>query len=162
MDKILFYEKQRFNQWWMWGLLLLVSFVIFRPIYEAISENKAMSSDQWIGLIILVVVLILFFLIRLETKIQTEGIYVKFFPFLPQFRFYPWEGIEIVQLRKYSALKEFGGWGIRFGRGGTAYNVKGNKGLQLKFKNGNALLIGTQKPEELQRVLADLNLPKSS
>ena len=153
MDKILFYEKQRFSQWWLWLLLGIIGIFIFKPIYTVITENKEITSDQWIGILILVLVIVLFLLVSLETKIMEEGIYVKFFPFIPKFRFYPWGEIEKVFVRKYSSLVDYGGWGIRFGRNGTAYNIKGNKGLQLKFKSGNALLIGTQKAEELQKIL---------
>ena len=37
-------------------------------------------------------------------------------------------------------------------------NVSGNIGIQLKFKNGNKLLIGTLKKEEVKRVLATYKL----
>lgn len=156
MNKILFQETQRFSQGWLWLLLASIGYFIFKPIYVSLSDKQNLSSDQWIGLIILGLVISLFVLIKLETKIQKEGIYVKFFPFVPKFKFYPWDEISTVVVRKYSPLMEYGGWGIRFGRNGKAYNIKGNKGLQLKFKNGKALLIGTQKAEELQRLLDEL------
>ncbi len=152
----LFYEKQRFNQWWLWLLLAVIGYFIFQPIYFLISENERLSTDQWVGFVILALVILLFVLVKLETKVQEDGIYVRFFPFIPKFKFYPWETISVSVVRKYSPLMEYGGWGVRWGRNGTAYNVKGNKGLQLKFKNGKALLIGTQKAEELQRVLDEL------
>lgn len=157
MDKQpLFYEKQRFNQWWLWLLLAVIGYFIFEPIYFSIAEKEALSSDQWIGFIILGLVVLLFVLVKLETKIQDDGIHVRFFPFIPKFKFYPWENISVAVVRKYSPLMEYGGWGFRWGRNGTAYNVKGNQGLQLKFTNGNSLLIGTQKPEDLKKVLGKL------
>lgn len=158
MNKILFQEKQRFNRWWLWLLLAVIGYFVFEPIYLSINENEILSLDQWMGLIILGLVILLFVLVKLETKIQNEGIYVRFFPFVPKFKFYPWESISIAMVRKYSPLKEYGGWGIRFGWNGKAYNIKGNKGLQLKFKNGSALLIGTQKAEELQKVLNEIKI----
>ena len=158
MNKILFQEKQRFNRWWLWLLLAVIGYFVFEPIYLSINENEILSLDQWMGLIILGLVILLFVLVKLETKIQNEGIYVKFFPVVPKFKFYPWEEISTAVVRKYSPLMEYGGWGIRFGRNGKAYNIKGNKGLQLKFKSGNALLIGTQKAEELQKVLNEIKI----
>src|SRR5690554_7570605 len=45
-----------------------------------------------------------------------------------------------------------GGWGIRFTmKYGTVYNIKGNKGLFVKLKNGKTFIVGTQKPEELEK-----------
>jgi hypothetical protein len=60
-------------------------------------------------------------------------------------------------VRRYSAFSEFGGWGIRFGSSGTAFNVSGNIGLQLEFLNKERLLIGTNKPTELTKVIEELN-----
>lgn len=158
MNKPLFQETQRFTQWWLWLLLVVVSISIFRPISEAISNDQSLDAGQWVGVIILAVVILLMFINRLETRIDERGIYVKFFPVVPKFKFYPWEEISTAVVRKYSPLMEYGGWGIRFGRNGKAYNIKGNKGLQLKFKNGSALLIGTQKAEELQKVLNEIKI----
>lgn len=153
MNKVLFQETQRFTQWWLWLLLVVVSISIFRPISEAISNNQQLDSGQWVGVIILVIVILFILINRLETRIDEKGIYVKFFPAVPKFKFYTWEEISTTVVRKYSPLMEYGGWGLRLGRNGKAYNVKGNKGLQIKFKDGNALLIGTQKSEELESVL---------
>lgn len=152
----LFYEKQRFNQWWLWLLLAIIGYFIFQPIYFSIAENEGLSPDQWVGFVIIALVILLFVLVKLETKVQEDGIYIRFFPFITKFKFYAWETISVAVVRKYSPIMEYGGWGVRWGRNGTAYNVKGNKGLQLKFKNGDALLIGTQKPEELQKILDEL------
>jgi hypothetical protein len=52
-------------------------------------------------------------------------------------------------------LTEYGGWGLRLGilGKGTAFNVSGDKGLQLEFIDNKKLLIGTKKPEELTETL---------
>ncbi|MDQ1088364.1 hypothetical protein [Siphonobacter sp. SORGH_AS_1065] len=55
-------------------------------------------------------------------------------------------------------MTEYGGWGLRlglFGKG-IAFNVSGNKGLQLEFIDHKKLLIGTNKPEELTKVLSEI------
>ena len=59
--------------------------------------------------------------------------------------------------RTYRPIWEYGGWGIRcsFGKG-KAYNVSGNKGVQLVFKSGKRLLIGSQRADELEEALSKL------
>jgi hypothetical protein len=37
-----------------------------------------------------------------------------------------------------------------------AYNISGDKGLQLEFTDNKKLLIGTNKPEELNEVLSKI------
>jgi hypothetical protein len=55
---------------------------------------------------------------------------------------------------KYSPLREFGGWGIRFAPGKKrAYSVSGNKGVELELSDGMHVLIGSQRPEELTQMI---------
>lgn len=56
-------------------------------------------------------------------------------------------------VREYKPILEYGGYGIRYSFSGKAYNVRGKMGLQLKFKDGGKLLIGTQKMEEMEDIL---------
>ncbi|MHC4187375.1 MAG: hypothetical protein ACYSRQ_04200 [Planctomycetota bacterium] len=69
------------------------------------------------------------------------------------------EDLKECYIRTYRPIKEYGGWGIRYGFGesGKAYNVKGNQGLQLVFENGKRLLIGTQKPKRLLEAVNSIN-----
>jgi hypothetical protein len=61
----------------------------------------------------------------------------------------PWSDIDQIYVREYSPLAEYGGWGIRYSRNGRAYNVRGNKGIQISKKNGKRILLGTQHPDEV-------------
>lgn len=70
-----------------------------------------------------------------------------------------WEQIDSAYVRSYNPIGEYGGWGIRGGKlwsksKGKAINVSGDIGIQLELKNGDKLLIGTQKKEEARSVLA--------
>jgi len=55
--------------------------------------------------------------------------------------------------RTYNALLEYGGWGIRVGRDGRAFNMRGGLGVQLVLRSGQRVLIGSQRPEELADVI---------
>ncbi|HEY0057553.1 MAG TPA: hypothetical protein VGB56_00375, partial [Flavisolibacter sp.] len=92
----------------------------------------------------------------LVTRICNDGIYVRYPPLQGSFSRFTWENIDRVYIRTYSPLREFGGWGIRFGVMGTAYNVSGTVGMQLILKNGSKFLIGTNKPEDIASVLQRL------
>ncbi len=155
-NKFEFTEKQRFTQWWLW---LLLSAVMMYIIYNFIEDRQYFSTlELAISILIPILVIILFLAIRLETKIDAQGIYVRFFPFQITFRHYPWRNITKAYVRKYSPLGEYGGWGIRLGLFGTgkAYNVKGNQGLQIILNDEKKILIGTQKQNELKLYLENL------
>jgi hypothetical protein len=61
----------------------------------------------------------------------------------------PFEAIQTYEAKTYRPLREYGGWGIRYGAAGKAYNVSGNLGVQLSLLSGRKIMLGSQKPEEL-------------
>lgn len=151
-NRTIFEETQRFRQWWLWLLLVAVVTQVF---YDLILKGNALSGHL-VAVFMVTIVVVLFVFIRLDTRISTEGIFVKLFPFHLSFKHYPWGTVAKAEVRKYRPLLEFGGWGYRMGFGGKALNISGNMGLQLYFTNGKKLLIGTQRPNELRSVLQQL------
>ena len=148
-------ETQRFTQWWLWLILIGVwSSMVYSIITAPPQTNAAVYVSFGIGILLP----LLFWQMRLITRITEEGIYVRFIPFHFKEKFFPWETITASYVRTYSPLKEYGGWGIKYGFNGQGlvYNVAGNVGLQLQFKEGEAILIGTQKGEEIEQVLVAL------
>lgn len=53
----------------------------------------------------------------------------------------------------YSPLAEYGGWGVKWGRGGMALNARGNRGVRLTLRDGKRVLVGSQRPGELAEAL---------
>lgn len=154
-----FVEEQRFNQWWLYVILAIPFLTLVIPYI--VNVDRYVNSDQeslisvFISLIILSIVVILILLIRLKTKIDENGIYYQFYPLNFNEKFIPWSNISKCYLRKYRPLTEYGGWGYKmspFGRG-RVLNIKGNMGIQLEFNNGKKLLLGTQKQNEVEKVL---------
>jgi hypothetical protein len=144
-----FKETQRFTQWWLW-LVLVGSWVVL--MYSLATVQPHTTIAYFISFGVGMLLPILFWQMRLMTRITEEGIYVRFVPFHFKEQFFPWESIESAQVRTYSPLMEYGGWGIKYGFNGQGkvFNVAGDQGLQLVFKSGEKLLIGTQKPTEIQ------------
>jgi hypothetical protein len=119
------------------------------------------DSPQWALLFVTVVcgVLIplgigpLIWVNRLDTEVHRDGLYIRYFPFHTHFKRFKAEDLSEYHARKYRPILEYGGWGIRCGWKGLAYNVSGNEGVQLVFKNGKRLLIGSSKPCELEAAI---------
>jgi len=167
MKKILFQEKQKFTQWWLWLILLVptiyVGYHILSPFFKknAIDDlfHSSTSSDSivfppesLVAILILLAVLLFMFFMTMTTKVDEEKIAVKHLFFVK--KQWLWQDIASAEIITYG----FVGYGIRISLNyGTVYNVKGNQGLLLQLKNGKKRLIGTQKPEELQKVIANLH-----
>ena len=116
------------------------------PLFNG-SLNDGFNVGVLIGPLVTAVVMIFLATLELRTTITEDGIEVKFWPLVTK-RIFRSE-IKSAAVRKYSPIREFGGWGYRFGLKGTAINMQGNHGLELDLKNSSNLMIGTQKPEEL-------------
>lgn len=162
---ILFSEKQRFTQWWIWLILISINAIFVTAFYLQVIEgetfgDKPMSNIEivLVGSLILSIT-ILFRYFSLETIIKDDGIYVRFFPIHIAYKKYTWDKIQKVIVRQYNPITEYGGWGFRYGifGGGKALNVSGNMGLQIIFNNNSKLLIGTQKPSELETCINKIN-----
>lgn len=140
-----FEENQKFNQWWLWVILL--SF----PVFSAgpFDENEINMYYVLIGIAIPV----LFYLFELRLKVNKDGVHYQFFPFHLKFHTIKVDEIESFKAMEYSPLKEYGGWGIRYGFQGKAYNVSGNKGVKVFLKNGANIMFGSQKHKELAKAL---------
>jgi len=160
-NEILFSERQRFKQWWLWLILLgingLFLFGVFKQVIngQQLGDKPMSNTGLLIAASLTIIISIIFINFRLETIVKKDGIYVRFFPFHLKFKYYSWNNLTKSYVRQYSPVKEYGGWGLRlglFGKG-IAYNVSGDKGLQLEFKDNQKLLIGTNKSDELSETL---------
>lgn len=147
----MFEEKQHFiNKWILLVFGILLAIMINRDRHDISVLFR--SPDLWI---ILSIFLFLYFL-RLKTKIDELGIHIRFIPFVWN-KLIPWDQVEKAYGRTYT-LMDFGGWGYRISSQGVAYNAQGKYGLQLILKNGKRIMIGTQKPQEIELVLTQLKI----
>jgi len=105
----------------------------------------------------MILVFVLFLIIKLETRIDETGVYYQFFPFHFKLKRIGWDELKAVEVRKYSPIMEYGGWGIRGlsrkSRKGMAFNVSGNMGIQLVLKDGGKLLLGTNMPDKARETI---------
>ncbi|QGA27561.1 hypothetical protein GFH32_15100 [Sphingobacteruim zhuxiongii] len=141
-------ESQSFMSKW---LVLLSVLLIGWKLYTVLSASVINNLAVLLSAALFLIIFVLLFSIRLKTRYDSEGIHVRFVPFVFN-RLYAWSEIEEVSLKKYS-LFDYGGWGYRFGRGGIAMSTSGNMGVQLQLKSGKKVLIGTQTPKEVQSVI---------
>jgi len=159
MSKPIFEEEQPFRQWWIWlGLLITLGLVGYQLF---LSQNFG-SWTVFIPVLIILLIGVLLWSSKLCSRIDENGIHLKFFPLHLSFRTYPWESLYSVEVKKYSPILDYGGWGYRlsFSGKGKAFNVKGNQGIYLITADGKKRMIGTQKPEEARSIVKQYFKPK--
>jgi hypothetical protein len=159
--RALFQEEQEFRQGWIWALLIAGTgltvvlfgyamyqqFVLGKPWGDEPMSDAGLAVMGPAMILLMVGLLLLFLKLKLVTEVREDGVHVLYRPLTK--RHIAFEEIESCEARTYSAIREYGGWGIKFGPGGKAYNVRGNQGAQLRLKNGSRLLIGSQQADRL-------------
>jgi hypothetical protein len=164
-----FIETQRPRQAWLWAIMLvslgLVAWGFVQQVIMGIpwGEDPAPDIVLYFILFIPLTLNVLFFISRLETEVDDTGIHFRYYPFHMKKKTVAWDELEAVYVRKYKPIAEYGGWGLRtaFLRRGTAINMSGNMGVQLVFKTGKRLLIGTNRPEEMRAVIRKFSEKKN-
>lgn len=162
-DPALFREVQKMNQIWIW-LIIAISIVLsWYGAYQQLLLGKPFGENpapDWIILLLLLVFGILFPVffhsIKLVTEVRTDGLYIRFYPFHRSFKTFPFETIQNYDVRTYNPIRDYGGWGIRYGLKGKAYTTAGNRGVLFEFVDGKKvkkLMVGSQVPEKLSEII---------
>ncbi|MDZ7337918.1 MAG: DUF6141 family protein [candidate division KSB1 bacterium] len=159
-ERPLFREEQRFRQPWLWALVVLIaafswySFVVQIVLQRPVGQRPA--SDVIVAVVWLLFGLGLVALMwgaKLLTEVRSDGLYVRLVPFHWRWHVVPYDQIVRFQACTYRPIRDYGGWGIRYGSKGKAYNVSGNRGVELELAGGRHLLIGSQQPEAVVRAM---------
>ena len=164
-SELIYREEQRFSLWLRWlivlSMLLALGFSIFsltKILSDQGSSYMPILTLIIAGICVPIAVALLFLVLKLETEVRQDGLYVRFFPLHIHFKRFTTEDLSECYARTYRPILEYGGWGIRCSLGGKgkAYNVSGNKGVQLVFKSGKRLLIGSQRADELEEAIRSI------
>lgn len=163
----LFHEQQRFRQVWLWllfgAITLPLSFLLGRGVHQQLILGRPFG-DHPVNDVVLVAIFVsvialhaaviaLFWMARLDVAVTPREVSIRFVPFHRMPRRIPLAQVSDVRARRYSAIGEYGGWGIRVGLSGRAYNVFGDHGVQLTLADGKRILIGSQRSEELEAAI---------
>lgn len=159
-NTVIFREEQRFSQIWVWALIVLTAGMAWLGFIRQIIFQQHFGNHPAPDSVMLIIWIlfgaglpVFFYSLKLSTEVRKTGLYIKFFPLHRKFQKFDFQNLNKYEVTTYSPLKEYGGWGIRYGPKGKAYNVKGKKGLLLYQRNGAKVLIGSQKSDLLFEAL---------
>jgi hypothetical protein len=155
-----FREVQRPFQWWVWILVVvsvaLLAWLFFLHQIVGGEPLGTYPAPDWVVMLFWVLfgltLPLLFLTSHLTTEVRAEGLHVAYFPFFRKQIAYA-DLVRCIAVT-YKPLSHFGGWGIRVNLDGSwAWSVSGNRGVQLVFRNGSRLLIGSQLAQEFADAL---------
>lgn len=148
-----FEEEQDFRHSKLWMLLLIALIPIVSTL--AVSSRPLISVS---AILFLLAAIVFLYYAKLVVKVEDGYISIRFFPvhFFNPRKVYLTD-IESFEAEEYSPLKEFGGWGWRWlpFRDKTAYSVEGEQCVRLTMEDETEIVIGSQKPEELEEAISE-------
>ena len=159
-----FEEHQRFRQP---ALIVLVVLLACLGVGTAVlvARDEDSSALPWrallVGLLAGLGVPAWVLSLEMATTVDADGMEVRFVLGFASMRFAVAD-MASVRAVTYHPMREFGGWGVRWGRGGSrAYNVSGNRGVEIIHASGRRWIIGSQRAEELAAALVAVGVPEA-
>ncbi len=150
--RLLYTETQRFSQWWLWACLGLADILLLSLVLRAFADqaDPPTRGISLVALLFLAALTLLALVLRMDTKVDTEGVASRWRPLQRRFRKILWTDITAAEVIRY----RFGRLGIhRSPRFGEVQRMGGSQGLLLTLANGRKLLLGTREPERLAALL---------
>ena len=162
-----FTETQKLKLWWLYILLGVESVIILSVTF--LGKQRITFDDlremNYVLILAVAAPMVLVYIINnisFKYEINERGIKYRYFSLTGKYQFIPWTSIRHLYIRKYDALGEYGGWGVRYGlwfklRDKAYVFNDNNKGLQLELSNGKKILFSSNKLEELELFLFNFN-----
>ena len=150
----LFYERQSFKQRRIRVLLaipplILTLLAIWQVGLGHPFGKQPMSNGRLIGWAIFLWLLYLrLATVRLVTEVRSGELSIAMRG-LWRLRKIPAANIKSVQVVTFDPARDYGGYGIRSARQGTAYLAGGNQGVRVELKRGLPLIVGSEHARDL-------------
>lgn len=142
---VLFTEVQYFRVKWLWiFLIVVVSVSVFLPLLLSLVTKQGLK-ESLLSLLITVpiegLMLYLFYVVRLETFVSSDGLYYRWLPFFHKYNFIARNEIETAITDNGPILS----YGFHFVLGyGWVHNTGPGKGIRFNLAMGKRIFIGTK------------------
>ncbi len=167
-SKPLYVEEQAFRVIWFW--LIVGAALMYAPIALTVElVGTESGSDGWwealygllFSLYVSISISAWLLWLKMTTTVRPDGLFLYYRGLYWKDISVSLDEVESVEAKEYRPILGYGGWGIRYVWKGKAYNVSGNEGVRIHYKNGKHILIGSQEPKKLLKAIQQI-LPETS
>ena len=145
MESVLFEETQRLSPLIILAIVAAVLVVFGLVLWRT---GGGLSRPVWMllgGTVVFLAGLVA--MSRMHTEVTPDSVDISMFYLISES--IPHADISEFQVLEYQPLREFGGWGLRYGPSGRAYSMSGSEGVRLVLQDGSQITLGSQNAEVL-------------
>jgi hypothetical protein len=156
-----FREVQRLRQWWIKLVAVGIAALGWAMFVQQIIRDRPFGDNpapDWLVWLLWLLLgigepVFLLWLARMVVEVRSDRVTVRWIPFAR--REIMLSDVVAAEARTYRPIREYGGWGIKgWSRRRMAYNVSGNRGVDLELADGRRVLIGSQRADDLAAAIA--------
>ena len=85
----------------------------------------------------------------LNVEVRSDHLFIWFGPLRLIRRRIRYSDVQRVSAITYRPFREFGGWGIRWRPGKSAWSIRGNQAVNVELRNGKSVYVGSRFPRRL-------------
>ena len=151
------YRERTWAPPWVVATLVVACLVSVGPLSYAIyghvvlghpAENPSARVLIAGGLAIMFAVFFSIFMC-LDVEVRSDHLFIALGPIHLVRRRIRYSDVEAVSAVIYRPIREFGGWGVRWWGGKTAWTIRGNRAVKVELRSGKAVYVGSRYPQRL-------------
>lgn len=153
MSEIIYKESQRQLPWIISVLIILMAAIVEAVLFYSYFYQDRNSVPWYLLAVVTVLMVSLVYLalfLRTTVTVTEDEVIIKTIPVRRILK----KKIKNVEIQDIKALRQYGGWGIRYTGKKIGYISYGDKrGVMLHFEKGNDIMISSKDPEALMEAI---------
>lgn len=147
-----YHEEERFGPL-PYALIGVAAVPVLVLATAAFGRDSGISGGILFALAILALVLVLFAAAKLVIDVDDKAIHASFHYLWPT-QHIALDDVARAHATRYDPVLEYGGWGVRLGPRGWAFNTGGREGVLVETKSGARIMLGSHHAKELEAAIA--------
>jgi hypothetical protein len=143
------------NPLWAYVLILAICLCVVPPMVASLfgTPNVPLVFAILVTGITSAIILAIMLVIGMFIEVSNENLVVRWGVFKYTILTVSLKSIRSAEVVTFSPITDFGGWGIRMGKGGWAYFMSGTQGVQVVTNENKKYIIGSDTPNLLYKVI---------
>ncbi|MCE2397534.1 MAG: DUF3093 family protein [Gemmatimonadetes bacterium] len=139
------YRERTWAPTWVWALLSVVGLASVGGVLLGGEE----AASPWLVVVGALLVGLVSCFSRLDVEVLRRSLRVGFGPVRVARKHIAYGDIESARPVKYRPVRDFGGWGIRWRGGKTAWTIRGNRAVRVRLRSGKRIFVGSEHSQRL-------------